>query len=288
MRKIGLLAALALLAAWSALAQQNGVTAELLLAQDQYLPNEDLQLKVRISNHSGQTITLGADNDWISMSITGENKSPCARLGEMPVKGEFSLRSGEFGKLPLNPTPYFDFRRPGRYSITATIRIPQWQKENGCKPVSFMVGSAVPLPNLANMEFGLPLPAGVSNAVPEIRRYSLVKVSYIKEIKLYFQLSDSKGNILRVFPIARMTSFSVPETHIDRDSNLHVLSQIGPRSFNYSVISPEGHWVARQTYMYTDTRPELRVDQDGHTFVAHGARRLSADDFPAPESAKRQ
>jgi hypothetical protein len=290
MKKIGLLAALALLAAWPLQAQLNGVTAQLQLVEDQYLPGEDLQLKVRITNRSGQEISLGADNDWVVISITGEKNVICPRLGDMPVQGEFSLLSGEVGTRTLNPTPYFDFRRPGRYRITARIRIPQWRQEIVCKAVSFTVANGVPLPNLANLQIGLPAAAGATNAVPEVRIYSLLKTSYLKELKLYFRLTDSRGKILRVFPIARMTSFTVPEAQIDRFNNLHVLSQTGARAFNYCVINPEGQWVVRQTHIYTETRPELRVDAEGRIFVAGGARRLSADDYPPParESANRQ
>jgi hypothetical protein len=287
MKRIGLLAALVFLAAWPAQAQLNGVTAELKLAQDQYLPGEDLQLKVRILNRSGQEVIFGADNDWISLSITGENNIPCAKLGDMPLQGEFSLLSGEVGSRALNPTPYFDFHQPGRYHITARVRIPQWRQEIICKPVSFTVGSGVPLPNLGNLQFGLPAPPGVTNVAPDVRRYSLLKVVFTSELKLYFRLTDSTGKILRVFPIARMTSFSDPEAQIDRYNNLHVLSQTGARSFNYSVINPEGRWVLRQTRVYSNTRPVLRIDAEGQIFVAGGARRPAPDDFPppAPESA---
>jgi hypothetical protein len=288
MKKIGLLAALALLAAWTAQAQQNGVTAELQLAQTEYLPGEDLQLKVRITNRSGQQITFGADNNWIAISISSDNNLACVQLGDMPVQGEFSLLSGEVGARALNPTPYFDFRRLGRYRITARIRIPQWQQEIACKPVSFTIGNGVTLPGLANLQFGVPAPPGASNAVPEVRNYSLLKVSFLKEIKLYFRLSDNTGRILRVFPIARMTSFSEPEAQLDRYNNLHVLHQTGARAFNYAVIGPEGQWVARQTYVYTDTRPVLRIDQGGNIFVAGGVRQFSAEDLPrpGPESAE--
>jgi hypothetical protein len=113
----------------------------------------------------------------------------------------------------------------------------------------------------------------------------LLKASHLKELDLYFRLTDSTGKILRVFPIARMVSFSEPEAQIDRFNNLNVLSQIGARSFSYCVLSPEGQWVARQTYVYTDTRPVLRVNAEGMMYIAGGARLLSADDFPAPAPA---
>lgn len=285
MKRIGLFATLLWLAAWPLQAQLNGVTAELKLAEDQYLPGEDLQLKVSILNRSGQPIILGTDNEWISLSITGENNSICPKVAEMPVQGEFSLQSGEVGTRSLNPTPFFDFRRDGRYHITARIRIPQWQQEIVTRSVAFTVANGVALPNLANLQFGVPTPPGVTNAAPEVRKYSLLKVSYVHALKLYFRLTDSDGRTLRVFPIATMTSFSDPEAQIDRYNNLNVLVQTGARSFSFCVIDPNGRWLARQTHIYTNTRPELRIDADGRIFVAGGARRPSASDYPAPDRA---
>jgi hypothetical protein len=288
-RKSGLLAALILLIAGAVHAQLNGVTAELKLDEDQYLPGEDIPLKVRILNRSGQQITLGTDNQWVVLSVTGENNFICPVLGNMPVKGEFSLLSGEVGTRTVNPTPYFDFGRPGRYRITAQVRLSQWGQEISCKSVSFTVADGVPLPHLGNLQFGLPPLPGVTNAVPEVRSYSLLKVPYLKQpLKLYFRLTDSTGKTLRVFPIAPLTSFSDPEAQIDRYNNLNVLVQTGARSFTYCVIGPDGQWVARQTHEYTDTRPVLRIDAEGKIFVGGGARRFSQDDFPPPESADRK
>lgn len=280
MRKTVLLTVVALLAAGAGQAQLTGVTAELKLTQEQYLPGEDLQLKVRILNRSGQEIVLGTENNWINLSITGENNAICTRLGDMPLQGEFSLRSGEVGTKSLNPTPYFDFRQPGRYHVTAQIRIPQWRQEITCKPASFTVAEGVALPNLSNLQVGIPTPPGVTNAVPEVRRFSLLKVLYLKELRLYFRLTDSMGKTMRVFPIAPMTSFSDPETQIDRDNNLNVLVQTGAKTFRYCVIDPDGQWVVRQTHVYTGTRPVLRINADGKIFVAGGARRFSPDDYP--------
>ena len=80
----------------------------------------------------------------------------------------------------------------------------------------------------------------------------------------------------------------MPEAQIDRFNNLHVLSQIGAKAFSYCVLNPDGHWVARQTYFYTDTRPVLRMSDDGQIFVAGGVRQPSAADYPVsqPEAAR--
>jgi hypothetical protein len=290
MKRIGLFAVMLCLAAGSLQAQISGVTAELKLDEDQYLPDEDLQLKVRISNRSGQEITLGTDNYWISLSIASDNNRTCPQLGEMPVQGAFSLQSGEVGIRALNPTPYYEFRRLGRYRVTATIRIPQWHQEITTKAVYFNVGNGVTLPNLANIQFGMPVTGNATNTPPEVRRYSLLKVTSLKAPRLYFRLTDNNDRVLRIFPILPMTSFSDPEAQLDKYNNLHVLSQIGGHSFGYAVLSPNGKWLLRQTYVYTDTRPMLRVDTDGQILVAGGGRIPSEDDFPprVPESARTQ
>jgi hypothetical protein len=161
----------------------------------------------------------------------------------------------------------------------------QWGQTIQCKPVTITVANGVPLPNLADLQVGLPLPPGVTNAPPELRHFSLLKVSYLNELKLYVRLTDDYGHTLHVFPLARMLSFSVPEAQTDRDNNLHVLLQTGARAFTYSVISPTGQLLVHQMHDYTETRPVLRVSDDRQIYVAGGIRRFAADDVPAPESA---
>ena len=271
-------------------AQPNGVTAELQLDQDQYLPEEDLQLKVRIVNRSGQPVVLGADNQWITFEIMGERDYVVSKLGDMPVKGPFTLLSGQAVTREFNPTPYFGFRRACRYSLGAIIKIAQWKQEIACKPVAFTVSEGMPLPNLGNLSFGVPPPPGVTNTVPEVRRYSLVKVTFIDQMKLYFRLTDNGGRTLRVFPLARMVSFGDPEAQLDRANNLHVLFQTGARTFVYSVMDPNGSLLARQFHEYTQTRPSLHLGDDGQIFVAGGRRLLTMNDIPtpAPGTAKSQ
>jgi len=290
MRKFAMLLVLLAAAVSIARAQPNGVTAELQLDQDQYLPEEDLQLKVRIVNRSGQPVVLGADNQWITFEIMGERDYVVSKLGDMPVKGPFTLLSGQAVTREFNPTPYFGFRRACRYSLGAIIKIAQWKQEIACKPVAFTVSEGMPLPNLGNLSFGVPPPPGVTNTVPEVRRYSLVKVTFIDQMKLYFRLTDNGGRTLRVFPLARMVSFGDPEAQLDRANNLHVLFQTGARTFVYSVMDPNGSLLARQFHEYTQTRPSLHLGDDGQIFVAGGRRLLTMNDIPtpAPGTAKSQ
>jgi hypothetical protein len=100
-------------------------------------------------------------------------------------------------------------------------------------------------------------------------------------LKLYFRLTDQSGRTLRVFPLARMVSFSDPRAQIDRANDLHVLLQTGAHTFTYCVLDPNGSLLARQFYEITQTRPSLLPGDDGQIFVGGGRRLLTWDDIPA-------
>jgi hypothetical protein len=284
-RKFATLLVLLSAAAQGLQAQPNGVTAELRLGQDQYLPDEDVRLQVTIANRSGQPVVLGTDNQWIAFNIVGEHEYVVPKQGEMPVQSPFTLQSGQSVTREFNPTPYFRFREPGRYSLSATIRIAQWKQVIVCKPVAFTVSEGVPLPHLGDLTIGVPPSPGATNVPPEVRRYSLLKASDLNELRLYFRLTDQNGRTLRVFPLARMLSFSDPAAEIDRANNLHVLLQTGARTFTYSVLDPNGSLLARQFHEYTRTRPSLHSNNEGQVFVEGGRRVLTWEDVPAPAAS---
>lgn len=268
----------------AASAQVNGVTVELRLEQELFLPNEDLKIAARIGNLSGQTLHLGKENDWLIFNIENLDRKGVGKLGDVPVEGEFTLDSSQAGTKRVNLTPYFDFRRPGRYQVTASVRLPQWGKVVTSAPKRFDVINGT---KLREVEFGLPLPRNAAPGTqPEVRKYILQQATYLKDLKLYFRLTDQSGaRTIRVFPIGSMTSFGQPEMQIDKQSNLHVLHQTGARAFNYCVINPDGDLVVRQTHDATESRPKLHAEESGRISVAGGTRRVTAGDIPVPSTA---
>ena len=114
----------------------------------------------------------------------------------------------------------------------------------------------------------------MTNAVPEIRRYALVKVAYQDQLKLYFRLTDQNGQTLRCSQAGPMLSFSAPEAQLDHFNNLHVLWQTGAKNFTYLVYMPNGDLLERETHVYTDTRPRLQVNDNDNVAVVGGVRML--------------
>ncbi|MBI4325606.1 MAG: hypothetical protein HY674_10130 [Chloroflexi bacterium] len=256
------------------------ISVEVAVDQEQFLPNESLVLRVRISNFSGQTLSLGKAEDWLSFTVEAKDNFVVKQVRPVPVAGEFTLESSSIATKRVDLAPCFDLTKSGRYSVTATVKIPDWNRAYSSQPKTFDISLGAKLWEAA---FGVPEPAGEAKGSPEVRKYVLQQAVNLKGIRLYFRLTDaSESRTFRVFPIGALVSFSHPEPQLDTLSNLHVLFQNGARTFSYCVINPEGILVTRETHEYTTTRPVLRAGPDGKIMVEGGARRTTSDDLPPP------
>jgi hypothetical protein len=268
--------ACALMLAAAARAQ---VSVEVTLEQEQFLPGEALPVAVKIRNRSGQTLRLGAQPDWLTFSVESRDGFVVMKLGDPPVHGEFTLGSSQVATKRVDLSPYFVLNRSGRYSIIATVRIPDWGSEVASAPRTFDIVSGA---KLWSQEFGVPLPPGAGHQPPEVRRYTLLQANDPrKQLRLFLRLSDGPDTrIFKLLPLGPLVGFSQPETQLDAQSRLHLLFQNGPRSFSYTCISPDGEILERRTYEYLGSRPRLRVSEDGAVSVAGGVRRERPDDLP--------
>lgn len=255
------------------------VTVNLTLEQDQFLPGESLPVAVHITNQSGQTLHLGADPDWLTFAVEADNDFIVVKNSDPPVQGEFSLESSQIATKRVDLEPCFDLKQAGHYRIIATVRIKDWNTEITSPARGFDIIDGA---KLWSQVFGVPLPAGVSNRPPEVRKYTLEEANYLhSQLRMYVRVSDESGStVFKVRAIGPMVSFSQPEAQLDRFSNLHVLYQSGASSFLYTVIDPKGELLHQEIYDYFDTRPRLRIGNDGSINVVGGIRRVKPQDIP--------
>jgi len=281
MRALGLSLILLAVALSPASAQ---ITVEVTQEQDQFLPGETLPTAVRITNRSGQSLRLGGEADWLVLSVQGRAGEVVPKTGEPPVIGEFVLESSKVATKRVDLAPYFAIARPGRYSVSATVRIKEWNREIASQPREFDIIEGA---KLWEHEIGVPDAEGATNAMPEVRKFILQQANFHKtQLRLYVRLTDAtEGRTFRVLPIGPAVSFARPESQVDKFSNLHLLHQEGARSFGYLVINPQGEIIARQTYDYVDKRPRLQPDMGGKILVTGGVRRVTANDVPPAKPA---
>jgi hypothetical protein len=259
------------------------VTVEVQPQQEQFLPGEPLVVAVRVANASGQSLHLGADDSWLTFSVESKDGFLVSELQKLPVAGEFTLDSSKTAIKRVDLSSGFELGKPGRYTVTATVNVKEWNQEFPAKPKQFDIVQGA---KLWEQEFGVPPRADQPSGLPEVRKYTLQQANYLKRLKLYVRVTDAaESRVIKVLPIGPMISFSRPEPQVDKESNLHVLWQTGARSFAYRVVNPDGVLTVRQTYDYTLTRPRLALSEAGNIVVQGGARREAADDFPAKEAA---
>ena len=258
------------------------VTIEVRQEQDQYLQGESMEVIVRITNLSGQTLHLGEDPDWLTFAVASPEGLVVNKTDNPPVQGEFDLESSKVAIKRVDIAPYFVFSHAGRFGVVATVRIKDWGTEIASRPRYFDIIDGV---KIWEQLVGIPKSGGDTNSQPEVRRYSLQQANYLRgQVRLYLRVSDGYGKVVKVFPIGPMVSFGRPESpQVDHLSHLHVLYQNGPVSFSYTEFDPNGELVARRTYDYVNTRPHLSVDIEGNIVVTGGQRRETAHDVPPPK-----
>jgi hypothetical protein len=259
------------------------VTVEVVMDRDQFLPNESIPVAVRVVNHSGQTLHLGKDADWLTFNVeSSDAKSIVFKNGEVPVVQEFDLETSKMATRRCDLAPYFDLSQAGHFSVTATVKLKGWDMELTSQPKNIDVVQGL---KLWEKEFGVPRSAQ-TNKAPEVRKYILQQATFFKKMQLYVRLTGAaESEVVKLIALGATTSFSRPDARLDELSNLHLMHQTSARTFGYDVISPDGEIVLHQTYDYTSSAPRLTINDDGKIVVVGGVRRVASNDLPATKPA---
>jgi hypothetical protein len=252
--------------------------------QDRFLPGESLEIEVRIRNLSGQPVTFRPEDDWLNITIwsliksTGEG-APVAQFKPVRIRETFTIPHTKAIRARVDVAPCFDLSRPGRFRLDAALTHATVREPVRATPLLFEV---VPGSRLWEQTFGFrPLDA---DAPPEQRKYTLQKMTTKTEARLYVGVSDAEDQfVFRQVSLGRAANSDNPQRRLDRLSNLHVIHQIGPRTFTHTVINPRGDVLRRMTYdsQAANIRPTLKPDEEGRVTVVGGVRVPRADDIPA-------
>lgn len=259
------------------------VSVEVTMDQSEFLPSEAMPIAVRITNRSGQPMHLGADASWLTFDVESTEGFIVVKNSEVPVIQAFDLGSSQMATKRVDLEPYFGLMRPGRYRVTATVHVQDWNEAISSPPKEFYVITGA---KIWAQNFGLPVSATSTNHTPEVRRYTLEKANYLRtQLRLYVQVSDAaEAHVIKVVSIGKTVSFGDPDTQIDRLSNLHVLFQSGGAYFTYAIVNPDGEVLKQEVYDYVGTRPHLDMSDDGSVTVSGGVRRLINGEIPMVKS----
>ena len=264
------------LTVWLVLSAPAQISVELAMDQEQFLPNETMPMAVKITNRSGKQLRLGTEPDWLTFNVESSDGFVVIKESDVPVIGAFDLETSQMAIKRVDLQPYFSMTKPGRYKVTATLRIRDWASQVSSLPMRFDVISGA---LLWQQDFGVPVS---DSPIPEGRKYTLLKANYLKEqLRLYVQVSDvSQARVYKVTALGPVVSFSQPEAQVDRQSRLNVLWQTGAQVFKYTIVSPNGMVFQEDYYDNFTSRPHLTVNDNGEVVVAGGNRRPKASELP--------
>ena len=254
---------------------------ELEFEQETYLAQEALYAIVTIYNSSGQTLEMGRDEGWLTLNVESTDDRIVRQIKPLDARKPFTLPSASRAKVPVEISKSYDLTRLGRYYVTAVVQMREWGGETfKSKPAHFGISPGV---KLWEQIFGIP--AAKEGDRPEFRKFQLIQANHLKELSLYVRLTDeSEEYSYSVFPIGRVVGLSRPEPQLDRFSNMHLLYQNSAKQYLYTMITPDGLVLARQTWaIVEDSRPRLNIDKEGHISVGGGIRVVSGSDLPPPE-----
>lgn len=262
-----------------AFAAQAQISVELLVEQDQFLRDESLPVKVRITNRSGQTLRFGPVSEWLNFNVEMRDGRIVQKVNDLSGGEEFTLESSMIATRTVDLSGPYKFDLPGRYNVSAAVKVNDWKEEFTSKPKQVEIVRGT---KLWEQEFGVPVEGGA----PEVRKYILQQAQYQKRLMLYLRVADpGERYSIRCIPVGPLVSFSRPEAQVDRANNLHLLFQSGARSFRYFVYDPSAGLLVRQYHEYAQSRPALRMNDAGNIFVNGGVRRILPDDVPPPVMA---
>jgi hypothetical protein len=270
-----LILCLALLSGFPAFAQ---IEVRLKPVQQAHLPGEEIQVAVQISNFSGRLIELGTEPDWIRFGIESLDGWVVNRLTDPPDSGSFKLDTSLRGTLYYDVQPLFDVSTPGRYRLTASVRTASGE-EVLSPPTTFDVikGSRI-----WEREVGIASDDGQTTL--ERRKFIVQQANYLRSLKLYVRITDSsESRTFKVLPVGSTIATSRPQFVVDQLSRLHLVHQTSVDDYYYHIIDPDGTIALRQVYVYTDRRPELRVNDKREVGVIGGSRKVTRSDLPKAE-----
>jgi hypothetical protein len=259
---------------WSVMAQ---VDLDLTMERQIFLPSEDAEVAVRISNFTGEPLTLGQDPRWIHFTVEDLRGRVAGKLQDPPDTGEFTLEPATRGKLRFNITPLFNITTPGAYRVFASVRLPTGEEVTS-DPHNFEIISGVKLSE--------PREVGFRNAEGQLerRKFVLQRASFLKKVQLYARLTDAtESHTIKVIPLGNTVSFDRPEWLVDRESHFHVLHRTDSAHYFYHILSPDGSLTFRQLWLADGSgRVELRVNEEGEVRVFGAVRRPYPGELPKP------
>jgi hypothetical protein len=253
------------------------------LDSDAYMKYEPIMVHVKVSNFAGHTIGLFNHDGkpWLSFFISRQNGEQVDEMGAEYDLQQAQVAGGDTLTIHVNLTPVYNIRASGIYRVMAIVYSASYNRQfkSEVKQFDLRPGRVIWTETVAIIPSNAPPSQttfstndiGLTPPKENLRTYVLVANRVGRSEKLYARVEDEAKNIVyAVIPLGVLVGFGQPETKVDKQSHLHVLHQVGSRSFAYDEIMPDGKNAGQKIFSNLKSRPELNADTIGKVTVAGG------------------
>jgi len=268
------------------------LSVQLRSDNETYLVYEAIPVIVSLHNYSGRTIQIDESDQKSSLDfvVTDESGQMMHAVGRPTLGQPVTIPPGQTVSQTINLLPLYEMRERGTYRIQGVVRSETGTVESLPLRISLINGR-----ELWSQTVGLPVTEGGPD---QYRTFTLVAGRGRREDFLYVSVRDDAHSIVySLVPLGNFLSTLQPRAEVDRNGNLHVLFQNGPRSYGYVQVDPFARPMSLAAYSDFLSSPKLAVSE-GEVSVTGGEqtypkaehimtdRELNPPPAPPPPPAK--
>lgn len=227
-----------------------------------YLVYEPIICTVTIINRSGKELTLEdtPTKRWFGFEIT-RNGNPVPPINPSYTNQPVQIGNGQALKRSINLTPLYPLNEFGAYRISAAIFVAELNRFFSSQPLGIEITEGRLL-----WQETVGVPDGPGSRTISVLAHRLPQTSM-----LYVRIEDKDSGIIYcTHQLGRFVAFGRADIELDALNRVHILQNVAPKAFVYSIIGLNGEVLERQAYQDQGTRPVLSKQPDGSLKVAGG------------------
>ena len=253
--------------------------------QDCYLRFERIRLRLTVRNYSGNTLVFGGEDASERGQLTPAEEAAkaagrgkltfvirrqsgqmvkCLDISANPMEGVI-LAPGVNRQLMVDINTLFDMQRPDVYKIEAHIDHHRLPHICASDPILVEVKEG----NVMKERIiGLPM----KRETDQIRNVNVKLMQFTDSVGSIWCLRVEDAELVYgVFRLGPFMGSSVPQMDVDGTSAIHILIQVGPHLYSYSVFSMVGEVVKlrQQVYYVADGGYPQLSRKSGYLKVEH-------------------
>ena len=250
--------------------------------KERYLRYEPIELKLLLRNYSGNTLIFGKGEG------TGEIQGRLAFMVKMhdgstvpPVSGAINplegmvFAPGETKELTITINQFYNLQKDDFYKVTAYVDHKRMTKAFVSNDVSFEVREGILIKSKV-----IGLPTESDNDMIKSINASLMRFNDGHDDVYCLRIEDEK-TVFGTFRIGPCITGSVPQLDADEASAIHVLVQVRPRLYCYSVYSIIGGEakLRQQRYYKPDNGVPTLTRAPGYLKILYATQAVEGTDF---------